>query len=270
MRLTYILLTISIFLALPAAFAQYPGSYSQETSASQSYSSDNSVVEYSQYYSFSSTVEGGRVSSAEKYVTASGPSYIYMGSDRKKIPYSNFQYSNYYGQGNFLWIEGDDSWTDYAKVPKDSYLDLIAIAPYGGNAYLYEEYPNGQTKVSTITIFPNSRISFYADTPGKHTLYFVMNNVPSNVVVIDVQTTSPFGGFGSDWATVNLVSDWKGYSILIDDVFALTEGTGGVPDGIANFPVRGNEVHKITISQGGQTRSTEQYFETGQRYNISL
>lgn len=268
MRLIYILLTTAVFLALSTAFAQSSGSYSQETS--QSYSSDNSVVEYSQYYSFSSSVKDGQVSSAEQYVTSGGPSYLYMGVDRKKIPYSDFQYNNYYGQGNFLWIEGDDSWTDYAKVPEDSTLNLIAIAPFGGYAYLYEVYPNGKTKVSPITVFPYSRIRFYADTPGKHTLYFVMNNVPSNSVVIDVVTTSPFSGFGSDWATVNLVSDWKGYNILIDDVFALTEGTGGVPDGVANFPVRGNEVHKITISQGGQTRSTEQYFETGQKYNINL
>jgi hypothetical protein len=268
MRLTNILLTIALFLALPAVFAQYSGSYSQSTS--QSYSSDNYMAEYSQYYSFSSSVEGGQVSSAETYVTTGGPSYVYTGSDRKKVPYSDLQYYNYYGQGNFLWIEGDDSWTDYAKVPEDSFLDLVAIAPSGGNAYLYEVYPNGEIKVSTITLFPYSRIKFYADTPGKHTLYFVMNNAQSNVVVIDVQTTSPFGGFGYDWARVNLSSDWKGYNIYIDDVFALTEGTGGVPDGKASFPVRGNEVHKISISQGGQMRSTEQYFETGQQYNINL
>jgi hypothetical protein len=268
MKLTYILLMAALFLAIPAAFAQYPGSYNQGTS--QSYSSDNSMVEYSEYYSFSSSVKDGQVSSAEKYVTAGGPSYVYMGTDRQKIPYSNFQYYNYYGGSNFLWIEGDDSWTDYAKVPQDSYIDLIAVAPFGGYAYLYEEYPNGQTKVSTITIFPYSRISFYADTSGRHTLYFVMNNVPSNTVVIDVQPKSPFGGFGYDWARVNLDSDWKGYSVFIDDVFALTEGTGGVPDGFASFPVRGNQMHKITISRGGQMRSTEQYFETGQQYDINL
>lgn len=268
MRLTNILFAVALFLAVPLAFAQYSGSYSQSTS--QSYSSEDYMVEYSQYYSFNSSVEGGQVSSAETYVTTGGPSYVYTGLDRKKVPYSDLQYYNYYGQGNFLWIEGDDSWTDYAKVPEDSFLDLVAIAPSGGNAYLYEVYPNGEMKVSTITLFPYSRIKFYADTPGKHTLYFVMNNAQSNVVVIDVQTTSPFAGFGYDWARVNLVSDWKGYNIYIDDVFALTEGTGGVPDGKASFPVRGNEVHKISISQGGQMRSTEQYFETGQQYNINL
>lgn len=266
MKTKYILFALSMFLALPAVFAQATGSYTQEIS--QSYSSDNSLEEYSQYYSFSSSTTGGQVSRALEYTTSGGPSYLYMGEDQRKIPYPDSRY--YYGQGNFLWIEGDDSWTDYAKVPQDSSLDLIAIAPAGGYAYLYEVYPNGQTRTSPITIFPYSRISFYADTPGKHTLYFVINNIPSNQVVIDVVAKSPFSGFGYDWARVNLVSDWKGYNVLIDDVFALTEGTGGVPDCIASFPVRGDEVHKITISLGGQTRSTEQYFETGQQYNINL
>ena len=269
MRLIYILLAIAIFLALPTAIAQYPGSYSQGTS--QSYSTDNSVVEYSQYYSFSSSVKGGQVSQVEKYVTSgSGPSYVYTGVDHKKIPYSDMQYYYSYGQGNYLWIEGEDSWTDYAKVPKDSTLNLIAITSSGGYAYLYDVYPNGKTLTSLIAIYPYSRIKYYADTTGKHTLYFVINNRASNPVVIDVQETSPFLGFGYNWARVNLVSDWKGYDIFIDDVFAVTEGTGGVPDGIASFPVRGGGVHKITIYLDGQSRSTEQYFETDKVYNINL
>jgi hypothetical protein len=269
MRLTHILLAIAIFLALPTAIAQYSGSYSQGTS--QSYSTDNSVIEYSQYYSFSSSVQDGQVSEVEKYVTSgSGPSYIYMGADRKKIPYSDMQYYYSYGQGNYLWIEGEDSWTDYAKVPKGSTIDLIAITSTGGNAYLYDIYPNGKMSTSLIAIYPYSRMKYYADTSGKHTLYFVINNRASNPVVIDVQEIPPFLGFGYNWARVNLVSDWKGYDLFIDDVFALTEGTGGVPDGVANFPVRGGGVHKITITLNGQSRSTEQYFETDKVYNINL
>jgi hypothetical protein len=210
------------------------------------------------------------VITAEKYVISGGePSYLYMGVDHKKIPYSDFQYYAY-GQGNYLWIEGDDSWTDYVKVPKDSALNLIAISPFEGNAYFYDIYPDGKTRASIIAIYPYSRIKFYADTPGKHTLYFVINNRASNPVVIEVQETSPFLGFGYNWARVNLVSDLRGYDIFIDDVFALTEGTGGVPDGIANFPIRGNGVHKIAISLNGEVRSTEQYFETNKQYNINL
>ncbi len=270
MRLMYILWLTIVLLALPPAYAQqYTGSYSQEESTS--YLKDNSVVEYSQYYSFSSSVQDGQVNRVEKYVASGiGPSYIYMGADRKRIPYSDMQYYYSYGRGNYLWIEGEDSWTDYAKVPKDSILDLIAITSSAGYAYLYDIYPNGKTFTSTMAIYPYSRIKYYADTPGKHTLYFVINNRASNQVVIDVQETSPFLGFGYNWARVNLVSDWKGYDIFIDDVFALTEGTGGVPDGVANFPIRGGGVHKITISLDGQVRSTEQYFETDKVYNINL
>ncbi len=228
-------------------------------------------MEYSQYYHIRASVQDGQVSRVEEYAVSGGrPSYLYMGADHKRIPYSD--YPNYYpfGQGNYLWIKGEDSWTDYAEVPKGSSVDLMAISPFGGDAYLYDVDSYGKATVSVITISPYSRIRYDAKAVGKHTLYFVINNWPSNSVIVDVQAMPPFSGFGYNWARVNLVSDWKGYIVYIDDVYALTEGTGGVPDGVASFPVRGGGVHKITISLNGQTRSTEQYFETNGQYNINL
>lgn len=269
MRLIYILWVSILLSALPSAFAQYPGGYGQDESNGYSY--DDTTIEYTQYYHFRAAVQDGQVSRVEEYVVSGGrPSYLYMGAGHKKIPYSDFSYYYPYGQGNYLWIKGEDSWTDYAEVPKGSSVDLMAISPFGGNAYLYDVDSSGKATVSIITISPYSRIRYDANTVGKHNLYFVINNWPSNSVVVDVQAVSPFTGFGYNWARVNLVSDWKGYTVYIDDVFALTEGTGGVPDGIANFPVRGGGVHKITISLNGQSRSTEQYFETDAQYNINL
>jgi len=36
-------------------------------------------------------------------------------------------------------------------------------------------------------------MNFYADQVGRHTLYFVVNNQPSNVVVVDVFAQAPAG-----------------------------------------------------------------------------
>jgi hypothetical protein len=42
-------------------------------------------------------------------------------------------------------------------------------------------------KYSTYQFNPGyNTMNFYADQVGRHTLYFVVNNQPSNVVVVDV------------------------------------------------------------------------------------
>jgi hypothetical protein len=232
---------------------------------------DYDIMEYSEYYTFTTTGPGGEEKIVRRYVTSGdGPSHVLVGNSQQQISFSDFQKYQSFGRSNTLWIEGENSWTEYASVPEDSTIGLLFITPQGGSALLYQVYPDGTIEETPITLYSNSRMDFYADTPGEHQLYFVLNGQPSNTVTVDVKATSPFSGFGSNWAMVNLISSagLKGYDIYIDNVFALTEGQGAVPDGTARFPVRGDSTHKITIRKDGQTYGEEKYFETGKEYNL--
>jgi hypothetical protein len=88
-----------------------------------------------------------------------------------------------------LWIKGTTNWSQYAVVPQGSRLELVAYVPQGGDAGFYQT-------IQTSSIFHDygvyqlnpgySNMSFDADQAGRHMLYFVINNQPSNVVIVDV------------------------------------------------------------------------------------
>jgi hypothetical protein len=49
---------------------------------------------------------------------------------------------------------------------------------------------NGQTYSYNYFFYPNtSRLTFFADTPGRHTMSFAVGGISSNPVVIDVTGT---------------------------------------------------------------------------------
>ena len=82
-------------------------------------------------------------------------------------------------------------WAQYAKVPQNAIVTLLAISPKGGSGYLIETQPNGQTYNYNYFFYPTSQLTFHADTSGKYTLSFVVANQSSNQVVIDVTGSYP-------------------------------------------------------------------------------
>lgn len=154
------------------------------------------ISQYSQYYKMTgSAAPTTPVTTPEKIdITGKEPTTLYFSGQENAIPYSQYQTYATYTSGNSLWIEGATSWTQYAMAPQGSSLSLIAITPTGGNGVLYEIYPSGKLSLYNLYFYPYNRIGFYADEIGQHILLFMLNNQPSNAVVIDVVSYYPTSG----------------------------------------------------------------------------
>ncbi|MCX6680577.1 MAG: hypothetical protein NTX42_09490 [Methanothrix sp.] len=126
-------------------------------------------------------------------VTHKMPSRIYFGSGRD-VTYTQYQSAIATARGNELWIQKGLDWSAYAIVPAGTGMQFIAFAPAGGQADYYETV---QTDVLNIT---SKRVNFYsgynsmnfrADKVGRHILLFVLNNQPSNSIIVDVISQAP-------------------------------------------------------------------------------
>lgn len=264
-------------MAAPSLAQQVTGTWSEDLAESSDLLRQTSPgisqtsFQYSQYFQIE---PGDQTAEAEQFsISGREPRMLYVGPDQKSISYSQYQtYATATG-GNSLWIQGTSSWTQYAQVPMGSSLSLIASTPSGGSGYLYEIYPSGVLDKNYYYFYPYTRINFYADTIGQHILLFVVNNQPSNAVIIDVVGYYPSPGPGPSYGTarVNIVSSWlTGYEVYVDDVYQFTEGQGGVPDGYCSFTVSGNANHKITIRKGGYYYSQTRYFASGGEYTLRI
>ncbi len=126
-------------------------------------------------------------------VTHKMPSRIYFGSGQE-VAYSQYQSAMVAGRGNELWIQKGADWSQYAIVPAGTGMQFIAFTPAGGQADYYELL---QTDSLNIT---GKRLNFYsgynslnfmADKVGRHILFFVLNNQPSDSIIIDVIAQAP-------------------------------------------------------------------------------
>jgi hypothetical protein len=155
---------------------------------SQPYS-DTTFSPFREYYTTSGTpVVGGIISNPTTFdIAQRTPSRIYYGTGQG-LAYS--QYSSMTpSKTNDLWVQGATNWTQYVVSPVGTWLQLVANAPVGGAAGFYEMIQTSTTSSKYNTYQFNSgynTMNFYADQVGRHTLYFVVNNQPSNVVVVDV------------------------------------------------------------------------------------
>ena len=68
-------------------------------------------------------------------------------------------------------------------------IEHTALSPKGGEGFINEIDPNGKTNNYNFYFYPASLLSFYADTPGRYVLSFVLAGKPSNQVTIDVVGT---------------------------------------------------------------------------------
>ena len=98
-------------------------------------------------------------------------------------------YTQHTAQGNELWVQGASDWSQYVVAPQGTGLQLVAFSAAAGQADLYEIL---QTEAVEVT---NKRYQFYsgynsmsfaANQVGRHILLFVLDNQPSNVIVVDV------------------------------------------------------------------------------------
>jgi len=162
---------------------------------SQTYS-DTTFSPFTEYYVTSGTpVVGGIISNPTRFdITRKTPSRIYYGAGQG-LPYSQYA-SIVPSKTNDLWVQGATNWTQYVVTPVGTWLQLVANAPVGGPAGFYEMTQRDTTssKYSTYQFNPGyNTMNFNANQVGRHMLYFVVNNQPSNVIVVDVFALAPPG-----------------------------------------------------------------------------
>ncbi len=92
--------------------------------------------------------------------------------------------------GNDLRIEGPNGWTKHLEVAQGSTASLVVLTTNEGNGTLYDQYPDGSTHEYFHYFLGYDRLPFYANTPGRHVLSYVINGLVSNSVAIDVKGTS--------------------------------------------------------------------------------
>ncbi|MDD3975344.1 MAG: hypothetical protein PHD17_11760, partial [Methanothrix soehngenii] len=120
-------------------------------------------------------------------VTQNVPSRIYFGSG-KEIAYTQYQSTVATSRGNELWIQKGADWSQYAIVPAGSGIQFIAFAPVGGQADYYWMLQSNSLNITSkrLDLYPGyNSLNFKADEVGRHILLFVLNNQPSNAIIID-------------------------------------------------------------------------------------
>jgi hypothetical protein len=148
---------------------------------------------FSEFYIDNSAPVTGGFTPVKIDVTHKMPSRIYFGSGQD-VTYTQYQSAIATARGNELWIQKGLDWSSYAIVPAGTGMQFIAFAPVGGQADYYDIV---QTDALNIA---NKRANFYsgynsmnfmADKVGRHILLFVLNNQPSNSIIVDVISQAP-------------------------------------------------------------------------------
>jgi len=149
----------------------------------------STFIPYREYYKTTLTpVASGIVSSPMQYdLTGQTPNGVYY-RNGQWLPFTTYS-SSRFTQSNDLWISGQTNWTQYAVIPLGASLQLLANVPAGGTAGFFEVIANNavKTEYKTIQFNPGySSMSFLAGQTGRYMFYFVVNNQPSNLVIVDV------------------------------------------------------------------------------------
>ena len=160
--------------------------------------SETTFNPYREYYSTAGTTvstkpSGGIVSNPASYdISGRTPSLVYYGAG-VGLPYS--QYASLSPSKTCdLWIQGANNWTQYVVCPVGTWLQLVANAPAANPAGFYEVVQTDTATTKYMIYQFNAgynSMNYLADQVGRHMLYFVQNNQPSNVVVVDVFSQSP-------------------------------------------------------------------------------
>ncbi|MGA9099875.1 MAG: hypothetical protein WB392_13195 [Methanotrichaceae archaeon] len=177
-----------------ASTVGYSGQYNTQT-IGYSTAAPNTAPAAAQYAQFYTTNAGSApsnpISAPQQYnISGNMPATVYFSNQMQSVPFSQYQSNPTYGGSNSLWIKGSTAWSQYAIVPVGANVQLLAISPSSGGSGLFNIVDsNGQTNSYNYFFYPNSQLTFYAGTPGQHTLTFNIGGVTSNPIVIDVAGT---------------------------------------------------------------------------------
>ena len=250
-------------------------------------------------------VLSGLISTPTKFeISHKEPAKIYFGSGQE-LEYSKY-ISTTTSRNNELWIQGSSKgaidWSSFVVCPQGSWLQLVAYAPAGGSAGFYDIIQNDTQSVSfkVYQFYPGyNTMNFAADQVGRHILLFIVNNQPSNVVIVDVfapmalstppslsmppsegpmqqniQTQSstvlqqhtlvsnapaPVPTSGDTPVTIKS-NGMRGYDVYVDGAY-IGKKTSGV--GSFSFNVVGNMYHDIRVYDGQFNYPKSIYFQRG-------
>jgi len=155
----------------------------------------STFIPYREYYRATlvpAMAVSSTVSSPVKYdMTGQTPNGVYYrnGQWLSFITYSSSRLT----QSNDLWISGQTNWTQYAAIPLGASLQLLANVPAGGTGGFFEVVQNSavKTEYKTLQFNPGyNSMSFLGGQTGRYMFYFVVNNQPSNLVIVDVFTAA--------------------------------------------------------------------------------
>jgi len=192
-RICSALLALILLACLSGVQGQYSTPTSGYSAAAPSATQNNAqYTQYSQYYTMNTgPAPNTHISVPQQYnITSIMPTTVYFSNQMQPVPFSMYKSNPTYLRNDSLWIKGSTDWSQYAVVPVGANVTLLAISATGGSGILNLVDANGQTYSYNYFFYPNSsRLTFYADAPGRHTMSFVVGGISSNPVVIDVTGT---------------------------------------------------------------------------------
>jgi len=242
---------------------------------------------FTEYYATASAPIGGEIISdpVRFDIIQATPSYVYYGAGQG-LPYSQYL-SIVPSKTNDLWVRGSENWTQYLVSPVGMTLELIANVPAGGMGSFYETVQTETTSQRSKTYLFNAgynSMKFNADQIGRHILYFIVDNQPSNVVIVDVfaqapqaqpftypltdsanaqqylspsQMPAPAPSSGDVPVTISYPNP-GGFEVYVDGAYV---GTGA--NGNFTFKTKGGMSHVISIWDGFWMYQKSIYFESG-------
>ncbi|MGV8175897.1 MAG: hypothetical protein ACP5OU_09365 [Methanothrix sp.] len=178
---------------LDAPVPSYPW-YSSDVSFYKRLAPESTFTPYSQYYAQAEAPQEAEILSSPVSfnITLGAPKNVFYGTGQG-LPFPQYL-STEPSRSSDLWIRGPENWTEYVVSPVGAMVELVANVPGGGSGGFYQTVQTESASLNSRTYQfydgYNSMI-FRADRIGRNLLYFVVNNQPSNVVVIDVFAQAP-------------------------------------------------------------------------------
>ena len=178
---------------LDSPIPTYPW-YSSDLAFSRQMVPSSAFIPFTEYYSTQAMPVGGEIISnpARLDVAVAPPSYLHYGNGQA-LAYNQYL-SITSPQANDLWIRGRANWTQYLVSPVGTTIDLVANVPQGGTGGFFESITNGTAsqRSGIFQFHPGyNSMKYRAGEVGRHMLYLVVDNQPSNVVIIDVFAKAP-------------------------------------------------------------------------------
>jgi hypothetical protein len=231
-------------------------------------------------------------------ITLGAPLNVFYGSGQG-LPFSQYL-SIEPSRNNDLWIRGPQNWTQYVVSPMGAAVELVANVPRGGSGGFYQtvQTETSSLRSGTYQFHDGYNImSFRADRIGRHLLYLVVNNQPSNVVVIDVFAQAPAAQPSPSTQPSQSAQPFQAANTLQypsgPQVPASTSALGDTPltifyPGPGNFQVyvdgvevgvgsgsfttrvKGGTTHMISVWDGFWMYQNNVYFESGQPKVINV